>query len=101
MQNFDNLGIMLDCSRNAVMKPAAVKEMIDTISAMGYNFLMLYTEDTYEVNNEPYFGHMRGRYSKEELKDLDSYAASRGMTLMPCIQTLAHLNGLMQWKRYD
>ena len=101
MQNFDNFGIMLDCSRNAVMKPTAVKEMIDMISAMGYNFLMLYTEDTYEVNNEPYFGHMRGRYSKEELKELDSYAASRGMTLMPCIQTLAHLNGLMQWKRYD
>ena len=37
---------------------------------------MLYTEDTYEVDNEPYFGYMRGRYSADELRELDDYAYS-------------------------
>ena len=28
---------------------------------------MLYTEDTYELNDNPLFGYMRGRYSKDKL----------------------------------
>ena len=61
------LGIMLDCSRNAVMKPEKVKEFAKIIADMGYNMLQLYTEDTYEIKDEPFFGHMRGRYSQEEI----------------------------------
>lgn len=91
------LGVMLDCSRNAVMKVETVKAYADMIAKMGYNTMMLYTEDTYEVNNQPYFGHMRGRYSKQELKELDEYCYNKGITLIPCIQTLAHLNCMFKW----
>ena len=94
------LGTMLDCSRNAVMTVSAVKEWIDLTADLGYNTLMLYTEDTYEVAGEPYFGYARGRYSKEELKAVDAYAAARGMELIPCIQTLAHLNAIARWPEY-
>ncbi|MBQ2945557.1 MAG: beta-N-acetylhexosaminidase [Clostridia bacterium] len=90
------LGIMLDCSRNAVMKVSAVKEFADVMKAAGYNALMLYTEDTYEVNGQPYFGYLRGRYSKEEIKELDRYCAEAGIELIPCIQTLAHLENLLR-----
>ena len=96
MENKDTaprrLGTMLDCSRNAVMTVDAVKTWIGITAQLGYNTLMLYTEDTYEVGEEPYFGYARGRYSKAELKDIDAYAAAKGMELIPCIQTLAHLN---------
>lgn len=91
------LGVMLDCSRNAVMKVETVKSYVDMLAQMGYNTLMLYTEDTYEVNNQPYFGHMRGRYSKAELKEIDDYCFAKGITLIPCIQTLAHLNCMFKW----
>ena len=66
----DHLGVMLDCSRNGVLKPESVKRYIDILSRLGYNCLMLYTEDTYEVDNQPYFGYLRGRYSQEELKEI-------------------------------
>ena len=92
---------MIDCSRNAVFSPEATKRFIDTVSELGYNCLMLYTEDTYEVDNEPFFGHQRGRYTKTELKDLDAYAKSKGVELIPCIQTLAHLGRLMRWGCYQ
>ena len=62
---------MLDCSRNAVMKPQKIKEFIDILAEIGYNTLELYMEDTYEVEGEPYFGYLRGGYSTTELKDLD------------------------------
>lgn len=91
------LGVMLDCSRNAVMRPDKVKEFAAIIKKMGYDTLMLYTEDTYEVNNRPLFGYMRGRYTKEELKDIDSYCVGIGIELVPCIQTLAHLGGIFKW----
>lgn len=95
--NFRHFGVMIDNSRNAVMKPETVKQMIDLLEKMGYNSLMLYTEDTYEVNNQPYFGYLRGRYTKEEIKELDAYGREHGVELIPCIQTLAHLNAIMRW----
>ena len=97
---FNKLGVMLDESRNAVMKPEAVKRYIDILADLGYNCLMLYTEDTYEVDNQPYFGHNRGRYSQQELKDMDSYAKQKGIELIPCIQTLAHVKPLFRWPVY-
>lgn len=98
--NYKHFGVMLDCSRNAVMKPESVKKMIDILSVMGYNCLELYTEDTYELPGEPYFGYMRGRYTQEELRDIDAYARSKNMELMPCIQTLAHFTNLVKHAAY-
>ena len=43
------LGVMLDCSRNAVMSVAELKNFILTLKKTGYNCLQLYTEDTYEI----------------------------------------------------
>lgn len=90
-------GVMLDCSRNAVMKPEQIKKLVTYMAAMGLDSLMLYTEDTYEIPDYPYFGHLRGRYTQAELRDLDGYCAQYGITLIPCIQTLAHLNQMMRW----
>lgn len=98
--NFRHMGTMLDCSRNAVPNVKALKKWIDILSDLGYDTLMLYTEDTYEVNENPYFGYMRGRYTKEELKMINEYAAQRGVELVPCIQTLAHLNAIVRWPAY-
>lgn len=93
-------GTMLDCSRNAVMTVGSVKQWIDITSDLGYNMLMLYTEDTYEVKNQPYFGYCRGRYSIAQMKEINDYAASKGMELIPNIQTLAHLNAITRWPAY-
>ena len=100
MNTQNRLSVMLDCSRNAVMNINALKKYIDILAKFGYNSLMLYTEDTYEINGEPYFGYLRGRYSHDELKEIDCYAASKGIELIPCIQTLAHLNAIFRWTTY-
>lgn len=97
---FRTFGTMLDCSRNAVPNLDTLKRWIDLTASLGYNTLLLYTEDTYTVDGEPYFGYMRGRYAQDELREADAYAAARGMTLMPCIQTLAHLHTLKRWPEY-
>lgn len=97
---FDMLGVMMDCSRNGVLRPDVIKTLLRRLALMGLNTCMLYTEDTYEVPEEPFFGYLRGRYTWEELKDLDAYADSLGIEMIPCIQTLAHLDQVLQWPAY-
>lgn len=101
MKYFNSLGVMLDCSRNAVMTVNELKKYISVLNKMGYNQFQLYTEDTYEVENEPFFGYRRGRYSIEELKELDDFCYSLGVELVPNIQTLAHLNAIVRWGEYN
>lgn len=94
---FKTNGVMIDASRNAVPKVKTLTTIINKMASMGLNLLMLYTEDTYEVPEYPYFGYLRGRYSQQELSFIDNYAASFGIEVVPCIQTLGHLTNALQW----
>ncbi|MDR2506359.1 MAG: beta-N-acetylhexosaminidase [Oscillospiraceae bacterium] len=97
-RRFDTLGAYIDCSRGAVMKPDAVCGYIDNIVQLGFNAIMLYTEDTFTIPEYPYFGYLRGRYTQRELRGIDDYAASLGVELIPSVQTLAHLEQFLQWE---
>ena len=98
--SFETLGIMLDMSRNAVMSLEGLRDYLKILAKMGYNQLLLYTEDTYEVEGAPFFGYMRGRYTVEEMRALDEYAASLGIEVVPCIQTLSHLATISRWGKF-
>lgn len=95
------LSYMGDCSRNAVFNLPFAKQMIRNLAGMGYSSMMLYMEDTYELPGYPYFGHMRGRFTADELRELDDYADSFGLELIPCIQTLAHLTTALRWPDFQ
>lgn len=95
--NFDACGPMLDMSRNAVLKVEKVKEYIEYIAMMGLNRLVLYIEDVYELENYPYFGYMRGRYTKDELREIDEYGQLFGVEVFPAIQTLGHMERYLHW----
>lgn len=98
LPQFKTNGAMFDCSRNAVMRLETVKSILRKMAIMGLDTLMLYTEDTYEISNRPYFGYLRGRYTYEELSQLDQYAAKLGIEIVPCIQTLGHLAQALKWE---
>ena len=97
---FRTNGVMADCSRNHVLSVDGAKALLRYMAAMGLNMLMLYTEDTYQVEGEPYFGYMRGRYSERELREIDDYAFDLGIEVIPCIQSLGHLERLLQWDAF-
>lgn len=94
---FDRTGVMVDASRNAVLSVDGMKELLNFMAKIGLNQVMLYTEDTYEVKERPYFGYLRGRYTEEELRALDDYAYALGIEMVPCIQTLGHLATALQY----
>lgn len=97
---FESAGVMFDCSRNAVLKPEALRFFLRKMALMGLNLGMMYTEDTYEVPEQPFFGYKRGRYTYEEMKALDDYANLFGIELCPCIQALGHLKRILHWPAF-
>ncbi len=97
---FDMLGVMVDVSRNAVLRVDTLKAWLRRLALMGINTLMLYTEDTYEVPEHPFFGYARGRYTMDELRELDGYAFALGIEMIPCVQALAHLAQVLQWPAF-
>jgi len=96
----ETVGFMIDCSRNGVSTVDTVRSLLRKAALMGVNMAMLYTEDTYVVEGEPFFGYLRGAYTQEELKEIDRCARALGMEMIPCIQTLAHLEQVLQWPAY-
>ena len=98
---FREVGPMFDCSRNAVLTPETMRFFLRKMALMGLNLGMLYTEDTYEVPEQPFFGYKRGRYTVQELKALDDYAHTLGIELCPCIQTLGHLREVLRWPGFQ
>jgi len=93
---FQKFGIMLDSSRNAVMKLPCAKSLLRKLALCGYNWVMLYTEDTYILPDEPHFGAIRGGYTFDEIKELDDEAGKLGIELTGCIQTLGHLQTFLK-----
>ncbi len=94
---FETRCFMVDCSRNAVLNLQTVKKLIRILAMLDYTSMMLYTEDTYEVIDEPVFGYLRGRYTIAEMKEIDEYANSYGIEMIPCVQTLAHLQAMRRY----
>lgn len=98
---YKRFGILIDCSANGVIKVEKIKFLIDQMKKMGYNYLEIGMDDVYRIDDEPYFGYLRGGYTKDELKEIDEYAYQNGIELAPCIQTLAHLTNLVKLPHYE
>ena len=99
-RHFNSNCWMIDVSRNATFKISQVKKVIMIMALFGMNRLMLYTEDTYEMKKYPYFGYLRGRYTKEDIQELVEYGNSLGVELVPCIETLDHLGRTLRWDAF-
>lgn len=97
--DFKRFGTMQNCQAR-VMSVEGVKSFIRQSALMGYNYLQLYTEISYEVPEEPYFGYMKGRFTQVELKEIVAYGKQFQVELVPCIQTLGHMAELFKWNQY-
>jgi len=95
-------GPMFDVSHaNSVINIKSSKKIIRQMAIMGLNMLMMYCEDNFYIPEQPYFGYMRPRYTDDDLRTLDEYADMFGIEMIPCIQTLAHLQEALKWKVFN
>lgn len=95
--HFSRCGRLLDVSRNGVLRVDAFKRYINYMVTLGMNVVILYMEDTFTVEEYPYLGYMRGRYSLEELKEIDDYAYNLGVEIIPYMESLGHMEQYIRW----
>ena len=95
--SFDTLSCMLDVSFGSAITVKGINEYCEYLALMGFNQLQLYMEDMYEIKERPHFGYLRGRYSYDQLKAIDDYAFDLGIEVVPCMQTLGHLQNYLKW----
>lgn len=97
---FSTLGAMIDVSRGRVLKLDYLKIRFERMRKMGYNAVMLYTEDVFPLEGEPMWGYMRGGYSLDDLRRIKAMADENGLELIPCVETLGHLEKALRWADY-
>lgn len=95
--HFETLSCMWDISAGSAPTVKATFEFCEYLALMGYNQIQLYMEDMYCVPERPFFGYLRGRYSYDELKEIDDYCFDLGIEAVPCIQTLGHMQHYLKW----
>lgn len=94
------VGVMWDLSRNGVLHLKAWEQLLRKFALFGINVVQLYMEDVYQIPGEPFFGYARGAYSQAELRKIDEYGTLLGIEVIPCIQTLGHLEQIHQWPAF-
>ncbi len=98
--DFRDRGIMLDVSRGKVPTRRTLEDLVDQCSRLRLNVLMLYVEHTFEFRSHPEIGEGASPLDAETILAVDRYAADRGIELVPCLQSLGHMEHILSIERY-
>jgi len=88
---------MLDISRNRVPTMATLRQLIDALHALRYNELQLYTEHTFAYADHETVWGKASPITAEEIRELDTYCADRGIELVPNQNSFGHME---RWLRH-
>lgn len=96
-----NTGVFICLSGNGALNMASLKRMMSYLAKFGYSYIELGLDDMFKIEEEPYYGYLRGSYSIDELKELDNYAKELGLELIPSAQCLGHFWTLRKLPEYE
>ena len=94
---FETIGVMFNMSNIAPATVKGNKELLNYLVIMGYNMVMLYTEDTIRMEKYPCFGLFRGGYTPDEIREIDDYAYNLGIEMIPCVECYGHMGAYLKW----
>jgi hypothetical protein len=98
--DLERRGVMLDISRGKVPTDASLRALIDLCVRLKLNVLMLYTEHTFRFRRHPEIGRDDSPLDAESLRSLDAYAAQHCVELVPCLQSLGHMEHVLKLPAY-
>jgi hexosaminidase len=93
-------GVLLDISRDKVPTLRTLREIIDRLASLKLNQIQLYMEHTFA-----YRGHRRvwrgaSPLTAAEVRRLDAYCRERFIELVPCQNSLGHMERWLRHPRY-
>ena len=92
--------VLWDISRCRVPTMQTLEYIVRTLAALGINQLQLYTEHTFAwTGHEPVWKNA-SPITPDEARALDALCASLGIELVPCLNTLAHMERWLTHPEY-
>lgn len=98
-RKFEKLGVLVS-SCGTLRSVDTLKRFMEYLAKLHYDTLYLDITAGYGLEGEPFFAYLRAKYTNDEMKELDAHAKSLGITIIPTIQTLAHLGFMFRWPPY-
>jgi len=94
-------GYQLDVSRCKVPTMAMLKTIVDTIAKLGYTRFQLYTEHTFAYRGHEAVWAEASPMTPDEVRALDAYCASKGVTLDANQNSFGHLEHWLRHPGYN
>ncbi len=96
-------GISDDISRGQAPTIENLKKFIKELCHYKINqYYMVYINDMFQFSNHPQIGKDRGRYTPDEITELQHYATKHFIQLIPIFQTIGHWDNILHnpdyWK---
>ena len=98
---FATRGVMLDVSRDKVPTMGQFRETIDLLASLKFNHLQLYTEHTFAYKGHEDVWKDCSPLTGEEVRELDGYAAARGIELAANQNCFGHLAAWLRKPAYQ
>lgn len=98
---FPTRGVMLDISRDKVPTTSQLKSLIDLLADLKFNHLQLYTEHTFAYSGHEEVWADASPITPAEARELDAYAALRGVELSANQNCFGHLSSFLKRPRYQ
>jgi hexosaminidase len=93
-------GVMLDISRDRIPTMQHLLEIVDTLAALRFNHLQLYTEHTFAYRGHEEVWRGSDPMTPAEYIELDTYCRGRGIELAANQNCFGHLASWLRHPRY-
>ena len=93
-------GVMLDISRDRVPTMDTLYNLIDLLASWKVNQFQLYTEHTFAYQDHRIVWEHASPLTAEEILALDRYCRERHIDLVPCQNSLGHMERWLKHERY-
>lgn len=93
-------GFMLDISRGRVPATSELFALADLLANLRYNRLQLYVEHTFAFENHEEVWRDASPLTAREIRELDAYCRSRGIELVPNLNSFGHVERWLKHPRY-
>lgn len=97
---FANRGLMLDVSRCRVPTMEHIFHVVDTIAALKFNHIQLYTEHTFAYTGHEQVWKDASPITPDEIRSLDQHCQSHGIELAANQNCLGHMQRWLKHERY-
>ncbi len=93
-------GVLLDISRDKVPTMRSLRETVDWLASLKINELQLYMEHTFAYRRHRQVWRDASPLTAAEVRQLDTFCRERFIELVPCQNTLGHMERWLKHARY-